>query len=69
MPRKTGIVVSQFPVEITYRGLTPIVDGLDTVSGNVTDLEHTQEAGNQELKRIRRTGEILIDEEVGVPDD
>jgi len=64
MPRKAGSRAAKFPNEITYRGLTPIVDGVETVSNNVNILNYTQGAGNTELERIRRANELILGQDV-----
>ena len=64
MPRMTGSRAAKFPSETHYRGLDPVVDGIEVVSGNVSDLTDMQEAGNTELERIRRGNELIVGQDI-----
>lgn len=64
MPRKTGVKVPTSVDEISYKGLTPIVDKIEEVSADIAELQNVQEWSNEELKRIRRADELILGQEV-----
>jgi len=64
MPRKEGSRAAQFPDEIHYRGLTPIVTSINDIPVHVDTLIKTQEAGNTEVALIRRANELILGQEV-----
>ena len=85
MPRKTGTTVSPMPATPYVLGPKLVDDEGDSVTDpnldavrtvpvgvggvNINTLETLQAESLNELKRIRRASEILIDEEVDVPED
>ncbi len=85
MPRKTGTTISAMPVTPYALGPKLIDDEGDSVTDsnldavrtvpvgvggvNMNTLEALQADSLNELKRIRRANEILIDQEVSVPED
>ena len=64
MPRKTGSRAAQFPDEITYRGLTPIITVIGTIPPSIDKVTGAQEEGNAELERIRRGSELIIGQDI-----